>query len=321
MEVMLLRKSPMILIKNFILFQSLFSFFIAVLTVTLARSQISLFGSDWGSITLVIASGVLALIVIFMRWYTETFHLMGDRIVHKNGLLGRKESVIRKSRDYKYEISQSALGRILKYQNISVKFLENTIVFKSIGEESLNILIENLDKIETDPEDNKITDLSLTQLLKIEEGSQLEFKSSLRWDFNDNRVNKKLEEAVIKNIIAFINSEGGVLLIGIDDQKKILGLKRDFDSLRKRNPDGFENHLNQLIKKYIGVEFLTLIKITFENIEEKQTCRINVESSPRPVFTKFEEQEYFFIRTGNSVSSLTLSEAYKYFESRFKSGK
>ena len=52
--------------------------------------------------------------------------------------------------------------------------------------------------------------------IKKGEGRKIEFKSSLRWDFRRNEVNKDLELVVIKALAAFLNTDGGNLYIGID---------------------------------------------------------------------------------------------------------
>ena len=44
-------------------------------------------------------------------------------------------------------------------------------------------------------------------------------------------VNKKLEEVILKTVAAFANSQGGTLLIGVDDEGTILGLEQDYLSL------------------------------------------------------------------------------------------
>lgn len=142
----------------------------------------------------------------------------------------------------------------------------------------------------------------IQELILAEENDILEFKSTLRYDLRTKEVNKKLEYVIAKTIAAFMNSEGGDLIIGVDDSKNILGLGDDIATLSKPNIDGFQLHLVELIKKFIGAEFLTHIKITFPQLEDKEICQIKVSKSGKPIFTQFEGKEDFFIRsTGSSV--------------------
>ena len=62
-----------------------------------------------------------------------------------------------------------------------------------------------------------VTTVSLEEMIDKGESDELEFKSTLRWDIKEGIVNKKLEEVILKTVAAFANSQGGTLLIGVDD--------------------------------------------------------------------------------------------------------
>ena len=81
-------------------------------------------------------------------------------------------------------------------------------------------------------------------------------KSSLRWDYKEGKLNKKLEEVIIKSVSAFNNYEVGYLVIGIDDDKNILGLSNDYASLKKNDSDYFELHLRNLISSAFTVRYV-----------------------------------------------------------------
>ena len=88
-------------------------------------------------------------------------------------------------------------------------------------------------------------------------------KSTLRFDIREGVVNKKLEYASVKAVSSFLNTEGGILIIGVDDNKNIIGIEKDLQMLPKQNTDGFELHFRQLIKKYLGDYLEKYIKIKF----------------------------------------------------------
>ena len=144
------------------------------------------------------------------------------------------------------------------------------------------------------------------------ESKVVEFKSTLRYDLSTKKVNKKLEYVVAKTIAAFLNSEGGDLFIGIDDHKNALGLSKDMETLKKKSVDGFELQLVQVIKQYIGGGYMSHIKITFFVYDDKEVCRVRVEKSGEPVFTKFEGREDFFARLGCSSQPLSREEQSRY---------
>ena len=79
------------------------------------------------------------------------------------------------------------------------------------------------------PDDTEIVDL-----IKRGESAELEFKSSARWDMKENKKNKEMEQVIVKTVAAFLNSDGGTLLIGVADDGTPLGLAHDFQTLATR---------------------------------------------------------------------------------------
>ncbi|HXK41120.1 MAG TPA: ATP-binding protein [Candidatus Paceibacterota bacterium] len=156
---------------------------------------------------------------------------------------------------------------------------------------------------------------NIEEIIKSGEHERLEFKTSLRWDSKRDMVNKELEKAVMKTVAAFLNSDGGHLLIGVDDSGEPMGLENDITTLAKQDTDGFENHFNNIFNSMIGAEFRRFVKLTFESIDGKVVCLANVGSSHKPVYLKTGVGEDFYIRTGNVSTPLKMSEAATYISS------
>ena len=152
----------------------------------------------------------------------------------------------------------------------------------------------------------------IEELILGGEGESVEFKSTLRYDLHQNKVNKKLEYVIAKTISAFLNSNGGNFFIGIDDDQNALGLQDDISTLKKQDIDGFELQLIEVVKKYIGKEFSTHLRISFPEYDKKKVCWISVSPSSRPVFVRFEGKEDFFIRSGCSSQPLSREEQSAY---------
>jgi hypothetical protein len=68
---------------------------------------------------------------------------------------------------------------------------------------------------------------ALRSLIGRGEGDRLEFKSTLRWSLAANKPGKEVEIAWLKTVAAFLNSEGGILMIGVDDRGEPTGLDAD----------------------------------------------------------------------------------------------
>lgn len=156
-------------------------------------------------------------------------------------------------------------------------------------------------------------DKEITELVNKEEGENLEFKASLAWNLHAEKYTPNdLEKAVLKTITAFLNSDGGTLLIGVKDDKNIFGIKKDVD--RFGSLDNYELHISNLIKSRIGKTYEPYIHIRFEDIEDKKVCRVEVEGSPKAAYLEEDNDEVLYIRGGNHTERLTSREAANYKE-------
>jgi hypothetical protein len=163
-------------------------------------------------------------------------------------------------------------------------------------------------------------DQEVAELIAKREGAELEFKSSARWDVRQNKLNKEMEQIVVKTVAAFLNSEtGGTLLIGVEDGGAVLGLEHDFKTLGKRQDrDGYENFLTTLFLGSYGKDSSPLIQISFHQVDGKDVCRIIAKPSPKPVFVKDGNNDHLFIRAGNSTRLLSTKEAIEYCKVRWR---
>ena len=163
------------------------------------------------------------------------------------------------------------------------------------------------------PTPTQIRRKDILELISLGESEILEFKSTLQWDIIHNNKNKALRKSSLKTIAAFLNSEGGTLVIGVEDNNVVCGLDQDL-ILVQGSPDKFVNLLNTLISDNIGPEFFDLIKIKIEEVTNKSVCVIEVDRSLMPAYLTFEGSKEFFIRTANSSRSLDPEDTVKYIQ-------
>jgi very-short-patch-repair endonuclease len=173
--------------------------------------------------------------------------------------------------------------------------------------------------------DEKVSDTStvdeetIIDRIKKRESSDIELKSSFRYDIINRKPNPKMEKIIAKTISAFMNAEGGTLYIGVDDENNVIGLQEDYQTLKKQNSDGFEIEFRQAIEKYtknkVANEYL---KIRFHPVDNKEICEVVIAPSPRPVFVYDEGKQECFVRVGNSSKPYDLDEFYEYSKRRFK---
>lgn len=160
----------------------------------------------------------------------------------------------------------------------------------------------------------------LESLIAAAESESLEFKSTMRWDVRRGEVNKQLEfDGIARTIAAFLNSDGGNLIIGVDDNGNVLGIENDLNTLKKSNTDGFDLKVSDIIKKHIGSGFASHISTAFHTIEDSVVCQIKVSRSGQPVFATQGNADHFYIRQGASSQLLSRAEQSQYEREHWKS--
>lgn len=157
-------------------------------------------------------------------------------------------------------------------------------------------------------------DKDLFALIKRGEDDGLEFKSSFRYDYRQQKVNKALESVIIKTIAGFMNAQGGSLLIGLDDAGSILGLEADYNTLNRKDSDGYTQLLMTTVADKLGTPACRLLRILFHSIDGKEVCRIIILPSPGPVFAKEDNHSRFYIRTGSGTREMDIQEAFTFIK-------
>ena len=159
----------------------------------------------------------------------------------------------------------------------------------------------------------------IISLIKKGEHDKLEFKSTLRTNLHTNEIDRKIEHSALKTISAFLNSEGGILLIGINNDGTVLGIEKD----NFPNHDKFNLHFTNLVKEHIGNEYLPylnfeIISINLTEIENKNILKVDCMKSNKPVFLKFFKDEEFYVRVGASTVGINGSNLVNYINNNFK---
>ena len=168
-------------------------------------------------------------------------------------------------------------------------------------------------------EEEKKRQVDVEELIESGETEKVEFKASMCWDYDEGKRSKIMEFAVAKTVCAFLNTDGGYLLIGVGDDKQILGLDKDFEAIKKASTDVFELHFTNQINKYLGKENRPYVKIRFEDLNGKKIAVVIVPNrAPDPVYIKPESgKEEFYIRLGNSSHPLNVRQAATYIKNHF----
>ena len=161
---------------------------------------------------------------------------------------------------------------------------------------------------------SNVLEVSSCKLIKNGESECVEFKSTLRMNLETGKKDNGVQHAVMKTIVAFLNSEGGVLFIGVDDQGELLGVEHDaFES-----GDKMFLHLINIVDSQIGVQFVRYLNLRFQIINNVKILKIDCRASNEPAYLKFNKKEFFYIRTGPATIDLPVSKVHAYIKNRFK---
>jgi hypothetical protein len=196
------------------------------------------------------------------------------------------------------------------------RFLEKRRAMLASG---LNSFLESI----TDTELAKAP-ITLSEMIAEGESEELEFKQTLRWDTREGRINKALEDVVIKTVAAFANSHGGgTLLIGVTDAGEPVGLEQDYNALGCADRDAFELHLRNVFTKTLGQAFTaSKLKVSFPQVDGVEICQVDVRPTDQALVVKVADKngvwsEKLYVRSGNSSPEMPLSEVQSFLKKRF----
>ena len=172
---------------------------------------------------------------------------------------------------------------------------------------NLNLLLQHMDKLN---DEDIIKNSIITGETKT-----VEFKETLRLNLYSNKKDEKIEMSVLKNIVAFLNTEGGYLLIGINDDGKIVGVEDEIKKLFKNKSDKYKLHLNNLIRDRIGKDFFQYIDYKLVKVEDLNVLMIKCKRSKKACYLNGND---FYVRTNPSANKLDGPELVDYVNNHFR---
>jgi hypothetical protein len=245
--------------------------------------------------------------------------------VANRAILGQKPSLAHRRSspaDYLRAIDESQPGA-LQAQSVPMdselwapeQFLDFLAARRRLLAKAMNEFIESwIPEVEPGAMDEH----GVRHLIADGENKRVEFKSSLRWDMDEGKVNKVLEDVVVKTIAGFLNTEGGTLLIGVDNTGGAIGLAGDYGTLNGQSRDAFELHLQQIVARDLGEALsASYLTVNFHKIDGEDICQITVDPSDQPVYVENSNQALFYVRNGNLTRALPVDETVRYVQHRW----
>jgi predicted HTH transcriptional regulator len=111
---------------------------------------------------------------------------------------------------------------------------------------------------------------------------------------------------IAKTIAGFLNTSGGNLIIGIQENKEgkdheIIGIEADFPKLKDPCTDGYRRMvIDEIIRKYLPSEMYhhlnQYLRMHFPKTMDKTLCWMEIKKADDGIFVKVQDEEQFFIR-------------------------
>lgn len=313
------KRHPVVLVRNFLALQ------FATGGLYLGAGSVAHFARIWRGLPLVgyyfpfsiaqvafvFAVEVALVMYIFMTWYRTNIHVYSNYIAVTGGVFKRFERQYPVSSSSDIRLKQNPIGRLTKYGSVLGTDGADSWRINHVPEP-----VQFMRAIQGAAGEGRLHEDPATLLSRTENNS-LEFKSSLRWDVRTKKVNRALEKAAFKTVAAFLNSQGGHLVLGVSDDRSVRGLHDDIKTLQRRDKDGFEIHISNLFNSMIGAHLRNCLSITWAEHDSGPFCVLSIAPGAEPAYLRTDNIEEFFVRTGNGTTSLTVSQVPAYLKSRF----
>ena len=137
--------------------------------------------------------------------------------------------------------------------------------------------------------------------IKKGESTVREFKQTFSLDVRKKTKEHYIIESCMKTIAGFLNSQGGVLYIGVADNSEITGLEVEIGKGKLwKSEDKFSLGFKEYFKNQIGIENINFVNLDMLKISGKLILRVICSKSENDVFLN----EKYFVRVGPSTEEL-----------------
>ena len=104
-------------------------------------------------------------------------------------------------------------------------------------------------------------------IIRQGESKTIEFKQTFSLDIRKDTKEHYIEASALKTLVAFLNSDGGILLVGVGDDETIVGINVEIKKFHKDSLDNFLKHFKNNLKSRIGEAFYPFINYRILDVE------------------------------------------------------
>ena len=171
----------------------------------------------------------------------------------------------------------------------------------------------------------------ILRLIENHESKTVELKQTFATDSHTKEISIREKHSVVKTVCGFLNANGGRLIIGVTDSKKVVGI---FDDNYK-DDDKYILKIEQTLRSALSQRDATsnIHTVITRMPGSESVCVIDVDPSVSPILcchrewnedskqknTKYpKDHEIFYLRENRETISLNFSEAQRYIARHFE---
>jgi hypothetical protein len=156
----------------------------------------------------------------------------------------------------------------------------------------------------------------LLRLVDSGESALVEFKASARVNLHTGRPDEEMKRALVKSVAAFLNSEGGTLLVGVSDEREVVGLALDLESFGG-SEDKLQRYVLDSLRQSLGDPTVaSFVRVTLLRVSSEIICEISVMPDRHGVWCDDNGKDAFFVRNGNQTVLMRSREVAAYLTER-----
>ncbi len=200
--------------------------------------------------------------------------------------------------------TNSTPAAILKLYNVNLITVPDT--FRLLKTYYLSMVTETTTNVSISDfqEENE---LGFTQyvadMINVGENKRTELKASWSYNLKTKAKDKSISEKIIETISALMNTEGGHIIIGVQDNHEISGLEQsDYLIHDNKNEaqriDTIKKEIDNLFKSKVGAQYSGYFTVKIEKYLQKTLLVIEVMKSTKAIY--YADDFYIRLESGNS---------------------
>jgi len=154
----------------------------------------------------------------------------------------------------------------------------------------------------------------IMSLIRSGESRTIEFKETFSRDARKGTKEKYIELSALKTVVAFLNTDGGQLVIGISDSGEALGIEIEVDKFYK-NRDKFLLHFKNQIKQRIGEQYYPFIDHRLVDVGGTCVLLVDCSQASQPCYLDGKD---FYVRTNPATDKLEGPKLVEYVQNHFE---